>query len=367
MFLTHTNTFAFKAMSKRKNPSSPMVEEYVKKTKNQQYCLFVYNVSFEKNANNETICESIKSACPTNPTSVKRLSDGSFLLHFDSENDLHAAKNHAWDDYYVGDIIVTCPNQKMQPAFLCANRIDSSYELHEIATALTANNIEHKKLYRHVNNYGQESTLVLIELNSKDDLHLYHNSTFNIGAKKIKIQIYTPVSFFILRCNKCQKFGHRTSQCKAKESTCATCGTSNCNGECRKTFSNRFCVNCKGKHSAAWKGCKFFKEHFQLTKTNLIKSFEAKTTQKINKTCNDLEIQIKKQEKCTVTPMELSLILFEIITNIEEIKNFENKLIMTKIVDNINYHSQAQDLIVGDCFKALKDKLLLAIDNDHVI
>ncbi len=57
----------------------------------------------------------------------------------------------------------------------------------------------------------------------------------------------------VRRCTKCQSIGHTKSQCRSRVPRCSRCGTAGHVAEgCSNTLS---CVNCNGRHSAAFKQC----------------------------------------------------------------------------------------------------------------
>ncbi|XP_041467700.1 uncharacterized protein LOC121418061 [Lytechinus variegatus] len=83
--------------------------------------------------------------------------------------------------------------------------------------------------------------------------------TFNRASLPDKITMY--FQFFMVkqyipwvtRCFKCQRYGHGISQCRSKV-RCVRCGENHTFEECKRK-EDRTCVNCGGKHSAAYNGC----------------------------------------------------------------------------------------------------------------
>ena len=60
-----------------------------------------------------------------------------------------------------------------------------------------------------------------------------------------------------LRCDKCQRFGHHKSECKASKAICSFCAGQheylNCDN--RTDFDKAKCVNCGDNHSSAYRKC----------------------------------------------------------------------------------------------------------------
>ena len=64
-----------------------------------------------------------------------------------------------------------------------------------------------------------------------------------------------PSFFKVVRCQKCQKFGHGTRQCKAKTPRCARCAGSHYTYDCNRWYHVE-CSNCHSiNHGAAYRGC----------------------------------------------------------------------------------------------------------------
>ena len=121
-----------------------------------------------------------------------------------------------------------------------------------------------------------------------------------------KVRTYIPQ---VIRCFKCQHYGHGISQCRAKE-RCVRCGEEHSFDNCTKK-ENPKCVNCGGPHSAAYNGCKEAKKakeiqtlkvtqkitYAQAIKTwNINQSQPKPTTQQVLKTPPLVEL-IKTQEQ----------------------------------------------------------------------
>lgn len=75
----------------------------------------------------------------------------------------------------------------------------------------------------------------------------------------VRVEAYeTPVNL-ISQCHRCQAWGHNSKHCYA-QNRCVKCAGPHATEECN--FSGRFkiqCINCKGNHTANYKGCPVYK------------------------------------------------------------------------------------------------------------
>ena len=118
-----------------------------------------------------------------------------------------------------------------------------------------------QKTYRLVRKNGNPTTFILFKLkNEGEEQHALELNNTRFGIKidnKIKnIREYVNKEKLIIRCFKCNKFGHLSNSCKNNNNLCPRCGSNkqNCKGNCPKQHWKR--VNCLGNHSAAWERCK---------------------------------------------------------------------------------------------------------------
>ena len=89
-----------------------------------------------------------------------------------------------------------------------------------------------------------------------------------IGFLRYKVKPYIPQP---IRCNKCQGFGHIAAHCK-RQVRCVRCGKGHCLDECpvKDDLTKAVCVNCKGQHSAAFKGCTKYQEVSKALKVSVV-------------------------------------------------------------------------------------------------
>jgi len=79
-----------------------------------------------------------------------------------------------------------------------------------------------------------------------------------IGYLRYKVKPYIPLP---TRCAKCQGFSHIAADCK-RQVRCLRCGKGHPVEEClvKDDLAQAVCVNCKGQHSAAYKGCSMYQQ-----------------------------------------------------------------------------------------------------------
>jgi len=124
-----------------------------------------------------------------------------------------------------------------------------------------------------------------------------------------KVKTYIPQ---VIRCFKCQNFGHGIEQCRSKE-RCVRCGDQHSFENCPKKETPK-CVNCGGPHSAAYKGCSAAKKAKEIQtlkitqKTSYAQALQTwnnnqskpqQTPQQENKTPSMLEVVKAQEQPCS--------------------------------------------------------------------
>ena len=87
--------------------------------------------------------------------------------------------------------------------------------------------------------------------------------TITVGYMKVKVVPYIPSP---LRCFRCQHYGHGSRSCKSAE-TCRDCGKAKHEGGC---VGPKYCVNCKGPHSANSRDCPAWKTEQEIQRVKTI-------------------------------------------------------------------------------------------------
>ena len=157
----------------------------------------------------------------------------------------------------------------------------------EITTELKKQNVVSvKRLRRRENGKLIESKSILITFsgqNLPNEVKMGYE-VFNVR------QFVAPV----LRCHKCQQFGHVEAKCHGKL-RCVRCGQGHEFKDCNDK-ENRKCARCGGPHSAAYKGCKDYKIQKEIIK---IKTFTkisyAEAAKQVKKSINGQNMNTNDQ------------------------------------------------------------------------
>ena len=65
----------------------------------------------------------------------------------------------------------------------------------------------------------------------------------------------------VIRCYRCQTYGHISNMCRAKEARCGRCSqTGHESNNCSQVINNPVCFHCKGGHFTGANICKDFKQ-----------------------------------------------------------------------------------------------------------
>ena len=122
----------------------------------------------------------------------------------------------------------------------------------------------------------------------------------------------------IIKCFKCQKFDHITTQCKISSSTCAHCAHEHDIRNCAKIHNQEFiftCVNCKNKHKTFDTKCFFIA---QLKKKTKMKRLQIQTSwSKYSMKSNDTIIFQNQQ---IVSQNKWIIFFIQQVTNNERMK-----------------------------------------------
>ena len=76
-----------------------------------------------------------------------------------------------------------------------------------------------------------------------------------LGFEQFDVHLYVATP---RRCFRCQKFGHNSKICRAREEVCQTCATPGHSKDACPNSDNPKCLNCKGSHSASSRDCPRF-------------------------------------------------------------------------------------------------------------
>ena len=161
-----------------------------------------------------------------------------------------------WDLAFFGPHIYIHIAHKDQRPWYCINRIPLDMHDSLIRTALenhrtpSGHSIDPEGIHR--NTKGPlPTTLYIFKVKDSTTGKSITDTDITIDGKQYRIRKF--IQSGILRCTKCQGFGHLWKGCN-KPKKCVRCSGPNCEvGDCKKTL--RKCANCGGDHSAAMKTC----------------------------------------------------------------------------------------------------------------
>ena len=237
-----------------------------------------------------------------------------------------------WPEYIIKEDQLEVFEKDLRP-MLCVNKIPENVEIETVKNIIINRGLHPENIRRLVIKNGDPTTVVLFKL--KNEGEEQHAKRFGIKTdNKIKyMREYVNKEKLIIRCFKCIKFGHLSNSCKNNNSLCPRCGSNKqkCKGNCPKQHWN--CVNCLGNHSAAWEGCKKYKEKLK------------EVTQAINVT-----------SYAEAVKSDMSYMIERIKSESSYIKNNFLKInqfidILTNIIENIDKFALYKEL------SRLKDKI----------
>ena len=141
-------------------------------------------------------------------------------------------------------------------SFLCVNKSPENMEIETVKNIIINFGLHPENIHRLVRKNGKLTTLVLVKLKNEGEEQYAKRYGIKIDNKIKNIREYVNKEKLIIRCFKCNKFGHLSNSCKNNNSLCPRCGsnTEKCKSNCPKQHWK--CVDCLGNHSAAWEGCK---------------------------------------------------------------------------------------------------------------
>ena len=102
-------------------------------------------------------------------------------------------------------------------------------------------------------------TVKLIFKDQESYMNAVKDGGINICGIKYRLEQYVPKPR-VIRCYRCQSYGHISSMCRAKESRCGRCCQSGHeSNNCTEKITTPVCFHCKGGHFTGSSICKDFK------------------------------------------------------------------------------------------------------------
>ena len=226
-------------------------------TKNTNPIQFIID-GVGKNFNNiEIIANEIKRCKPNlEILEIKKLKKGGIRVTVPDTHNLNIAVQEWPIDSLGGNSFTTLINDMRDT--ICINKYSVEKEANEVRKYLSENDIKYDSFRRKVNTRGQPTTLICFKTN-KENTEKLKKEGMLINNEVFTVRSYINKENIVSRCTKCQKFGHHYKNCNQKNYTCVRCGGNSCGKICEK--DTRSCANCKGNHSAAYKGCTVYKAH----------------------------------------------------------------------------------------------------------
>ena len=117
------------------------------------------------------------------------------------------------------------------------------------------------------------------------------------------LSVYIPE---VVRCYKCQKFGHKAPSCHARKEKCTVCSGPHEVQHCpikttHRQESTTTCPNCKGPHSASYQGCPEFKFAQQAQKKHILQKISyAEAVRRCKEEREEKIKEIKEKEKISI-------------------------------------------------------------------
>ena len=131
-------------------------------------------------------------------------------------------------------------------------------ELTEFEIAQETKAYDARRIRKYTNNRNEPTGNVVLTFEGSLPPHVY------LGFMRRQVKEYIPQP---MRCTRCQAFGHREGNCR-RQVRCVRCGNAHKMEDCpiKDKPEEAVCVNCKGRHSAAYKGCSKYQEVSQTLK-----------------------------------------------------------------------------------------------------
>ena len=134
---------------------------------------------------------------------------------------------------------------------LCINKVKQEINVEDLRNRFIRNFQFEPENFKHlIRKNGRETTLITFQLNSEEQIRQVKHYGIAFEGIVYDIREYIDKEKKIIKCFKCNKFGHFANICKQQE-RCPRCNNlkSRCKGSCNKEKWK--CINYGGDHSTA--------------------------------------------------------------------------------------------------------------------
>ena len=179
---------------------------------------------------------------------------GSFKIELDKEEEAKKVSDEWKMDSFGGNQGVTSPLEMHTSGIIKHIYTDNSEEdiINELTERYTS--IKKVELFKKDNNF---SGIVKVIFNSRKDLLESMEERIKIFNQRYIMEEYKPLPR-VIKCNKCQAFGHIARRCRAEKPNCGKCcEDSHETLQCTSTVKK--CAHCNENHETGDKTCKIMK------------------------------------------------------------------------------------------------------------
>ena len=250
--------------------------------------IFITPIDREKSLKNismVTIAKSIQNCIGSEPEFIKTTRNGILVKCFN-------AKQHKklTEIQNIGNVPVNVKN-KLNLKKGVISGIPTNMTEKEIETELKRQKVVNAKRIVRKNKKREESQENAVPTPTRSVILSFETTELPTDIilcfQKINVKPYIPP---ILRCFKCQRYGHTITACKQRQ-RCVRCGEEHNFDDCTKKDSPK-CVNCGGEHSAAFNGCEAAKKALEIQKIKVQNNLSyAQAVRKLNEGRENLQAQ----------------------------------------------------------------------------
>ena len=176
------------------------------------------------------------------------------------------------------------------------NGISTEHDLNDLKQTFTTKVNKINKIERVTTKLGKITNSIKITFASAI-------APLKIGSEILGFFNVEPLYHQLIRCNKCQRFGHTTKKCRAEKPRCPHCAKNHTHEECRRKKAT-ICANCGShEHGAAFSGCPVAVRYFNeiQNKNNIIKKEHRERIraqkQNVSQKCSQETNRINKQKE----------------------------------------------------------------------